>query len=411
MTGKTEKDIILFDDSNSYSFCYFYSGIFDKKDLETKLLELYTKKLGEDARFSYKTTQKNKENTWFASVGCKGRDLVPGKINLPKAYFSALVIARKYKEEYLYVVVEESSSFMVFLCYKEPIYSVRISDKLLAISSEIEKNITKMTEIFNKGKTEPVKVEKLAFYGSLSQEQINFIASPEIKERIKEDKIDYSLYNAGTDLVLTEEKFEEKNKPTEIKEIISDKPIAAINTFAGIEEGTTENNKKNIKRENKRSAGKNNLVSTLLAALILGACAFPIVRLLVRGMNFYIDKINANVTTLETSSITILPATLKGEIVAKTTFLNAYGGLLSYNSDIFKNLVDTTLFGNPKVKIIDFKIEEGIYILQIAVTSEKDLEAYLSKIIFSDKLVLEGAPKEILAGKSYELRIIPFPVF
>ena len=97
VTGKTEKDIILLDAADSYSFCYFYAGVFDKKDLGTKLLELYMKKFGEDAEFSYKITQKNKENTWFASVGCKGSVLVPGKINLPRAYFAALVLARKYK--------------------------------------------------------------------------------------------------------------------------------------------------------------------------------------------------------------------------------------------------------------------------------------------------------------------------
>lgn len=411
MTGKTEKDIILFDDSNSYSFCYFYSGVFDKKDIETRLLELYTKKLGEDAKFSYKITQENKENTWFASVGCKGKDLVPDKINLPRAYFSALVIAKKYKEEYLYVVVEESSSFMVFLCYKEPIYSVRISNKLLAIASDIGKDITKMTEIFNKRKTEPVKVEKLVFYGSLPQEQINLIAAPAIKERIKEDKIDYSLYETKVDLTLTKEKFEEKNKPEEIKGIFAEKPEEAINTSTEIEEELAENNENFGGRESEGSAERNKLISTILAALIFGACAFSVAKLLVKGMNFYRDKINANAIILKTSLAPVLPPALKGEIVARTTFLNASSGLLNYRSDIFKNIIDTTLFGNPKVKIIDFKIEEGVYILQVAVTSEKDLEDYLAKIIFSDKLVLETAPTEISVGKRYELRVTPFLVF
>jgi hypothetical protein len=411
MTGKTEKDIILFDDSNSYSFCYFYSGVFDKKDIETKLLELYTKKLGEEAKFSYKITQENKENTWFASVGCKGKDLVPDKINLPRAYFAALVIAKKYKEEYLYVVVEESSSFMVFLCYKEPIYSVSISNKLLAIASDIGKDITKMTEIFNKGKTEPVKVEKLVFYGSLPLEQINLMGAPAIKEKIKEDKIDYSLYETERDLTLTKEKFEEKNKPEEIKVIFAEGLEAGINTSTGIDNGPTENNENFVGRGSEGSTERNKLISTILATLIFGACAFSVTKLLIKGMNFYRDKINANAAILKTSLAPVLPPALSVEIAARTKFLNASSGLLNYRSDIFKNTVDTTLFGNPKVKIIDFKIEEGVYVLQIAVTSEKDLEDYLSKIIFSNKLILEAAPTEISAGNRYELRVTPFLVF
>lgn len=411
MTGKTEKDIILFDDTNSYSFCFCYSGVFDKKDIETKLSEFYTKKLGEGAEFSYKITQKNRENTWFASVGCKGKDIVPDKINLPRAYFSALAIAKKYKKEYLYVVVEESSSFMVFLCYKEPICSARISNKLLAISLDIGKDIAKMMEIFNKGKMAPVKVEKLVVYGSLSQEQINLIAPLAIKERIKENNIDYSLYEPEVDLTLTKEKFEEKNKSEEIERLAAEQGGEAINTAAEIEESLTEKNKNFGRRENKGRAKRNYLIGTLLVALIFGACAFPVAKLLVKSLNFYSDKINANVATLKTSSITTLPAALSREVAGRTAALNAASGLLRYSSDIFENLVDATLFGNPKVKIRDFKIEAGIYILQVAVTSEKDLEAYLSKIIFSNKLILETAPIEISAGRSYELRIIPFPVF
>jgi len=411
MLEKTEKDIILLDEVNSYSFCYFYSGVFDKKELETKLLELYTKKLGEGAEFSYKITQKNKENTWFASVGGRREALVPAKINLPGAYFSALVLAKKYKEEYLYVVVEESSSFLVFLCYKEPLYSTRIGKETLTLATDIGKAIAKMTEIFNKGKSEPVEVEKLVVYGSLSQEQLNSITAPAIKARIKEVSLDYSQYEAGVDLTLPEEKFEEKNKPEEIKELVAEKQRAAITTFAEIEEVPAEKNKNFGRSEKGRSRGRNNFVSVLLTALIFGACAFPVVKLLVKGLNFYSAKINANVATLEASSITVLPPALKGEIAARATFLNASSGFLGSSSGISKNLIDTTLFGNPKVKIIAFKIEAGIYILQAVVTSKKDWATYLAKIIASSKLISVTGPTKISTGESYELKIIPFPVF
>lgn len=412
MIEKTEKDIILLEDANSYSFCYFYSGTFDKKDIEAKLSELYKKKLGEDAKFSYKITQKNEANTWFASVGCKAKAMVPAKINLPRAYFSALVISRKYKEEYIYVVVEESSSLVIFLCHNEPLCSARINNKLLAISSEIGKDIDQMTEIFNKEKAVPVKVEKLVFYGSLSQEQINLIIAPAIKEKIKEASIDYALYDAEVDLTLTKEKAEEKIKPEGIKEVVSEPPDRWLTAVPEIEKENVPPAEKEafVQREIPLKAERNKAISTILAALIFGACAFPGAKLFIKGMNFYRDKINANVEILKTSSITAPSVTLGEEITARTTLLTAASGLLNYSSDIFKNIIDTALFGDPKVRISGFKIEAGIYILEVTVASEKDLENYLAKIIFSNKLVLAGAPTEISAGKSYELRIIPFPV-
>jgi hypothetical protein len=421
MTEKAEKDIILFDDSNSYSFCYFYSGAFNQEDLELKLEELYTKKFGEDARFSYKTTQKTGDIVWFASVGCKGKDVVNNKINIPSSYFTASVIAKKYKDEYVFIVVEENTSLMVFLCYNEPIYSTKISNKILAISSGIGKEITKMSEIFTKLTWETTKIEKLIFYGSLPQEQIDLINSPSINKKIKETVIDPSLFDSPLNLALAKKsgRVESKEKTTELEtkkertgELKAGKQENPLNLMSAleIEIQPQEITRNSPFKEIKIDLGLKKMVAIVLFALILGASAFPGVNLFVRGMNSYKEKINVNIETLKNSKITELPESLKKEIIEKTTYLNSLDELANYEADILEDLIDKTLFRNSKVKINDFRVEEGVYILKLEVNTEKDLLDYLSGIIFSNKFVLTGAPIELLPEKSYELKIIPVPI-
>ena len=433
MDEKNGKEIILFDDSNSYSFCYFYSGVFDQKDLELKLSELYNKKFGENAKFSYKITQKTGNNTWFASIGCNGKDIVPNKTNFPFSYFVASIISKKYKDEYIYVIVEESSSFTVFLCYNEPIYSSKIGNKLLAISSGIGKEISKMSETYSNASGKKLEVDKIIFYGSLSQEQINLVSVPGINKKIKEDELDYSLFDSPLNLSASRHFVDsatliEKNKQSvqapvtskieskeeseeEVEaEIDNKRPNSSLNFAAGPDVEILESPSKikpiKVKTGN-LEFGK--LISNILVALIIGATFFPLINLSIKSMDFYTTKINSNIEELKSSSISELPDSVLTEIKDKTLYLNSLAEIKDYNSDIVDNKIDKILFRDPLVSVKNFSVVNGVYDIKIEVNSEKDFLNYLSNLLFSNKFILSESPSEILPEKSYEIKVIPIP--